>query len=584
MLSIGSCRAGLVVALVLSSLALVAAPVRARAATIPVVSIGDVSATEGTSTTRTVRFPVTLSAPATSTISVRYQIVGDTATAGTDVDTARGKFRTLTFGVGASGTTPVVKPIVVKLLPDSTDEPNETFRVLLSAPMNALLGRASGTGTIVDDDPIPNGFRASVGDVAIVEGNQANRKVTFTVALSQRAPNTVSLDYTVQALSASGGGDVVLPSQSRRLTFRKGASGYTPVAKTLTVSVVPDAVSEGDETFAVVLSNPSVGVLLADPTGIGRIIDDEPARRPLSGTAVRWPTLGQQAGYAAIAGRRFDVATPENEMKWDTIHPQAGQYNFVPADAIVDFANSRGEAIHGHALAWHSQNPSWLTNGGYTRDQLTLILRSHIDTVVGYYAGRVSLWDVVNEPIGDDAQLRSTIWSTGIGSDYLDIAFRAAHAADPNAQLYVNEYGVEGPGAKADALYAVVAGLVERGVPIDGVGFQAHVTPGGITAAGLQSQFARYAALDLDVAITELDVRLPVPPSPADLVAQATTYAIARDACIAAPNCTSLTMWGFTDAYSWIPGFLPGQGAALPWDEALSPKPAYASVAPLLRN
>lgn len=555
----------------------------AAPSTTPVVSIGDASIAEGTTVARNTTFTVSLSSPATATVTVPYRIVAGSASAGSDVDTVKGRVRTLTFARAASGVTPVAKTINVKVLPDSIDEPNETFAVVLSNPANAVLGRATGTGTIVDDDPIANGFRASVSDESIVEGDAGVRKVSFTVSLSQPATATVGLDYSVLPLSASAGTDVVVP-KPKRLTFTRAANGFTPVSKPITVSVAPDVLSEGDETFAVLLSNPSVGILLADATGIGRIIDDEPAQRPLAGAAVRWPTLGQQSGYAAIAGRRFDIITPENEMKWDTIEPQRGQFNFVPADAIVDFAAAHGEAVHGHALAWHSQNPAWLTNGGFSRDELVGILTSHINAVVGHYVGRVAVWDVVNEPIGDDAQLRPTIWSQGIGSDYGDLAFRAARAADPTAQLYVNEYGIEEPGPKADALYAFVSGLVARGVPIDGVGFQAHITPGAITTAGLQSQFARYAALGLEVSITELDVRIPVPATAAALAAQAATYVVARDACVTAPNCATFTTWGFTDAYSWIPAFLPGQGAALPWDEFLNPKPAYTSIAPLLRN
>ena len=200
------------------------------------------------------------------------------------------------------------------------------------------------------------------------------------------------------------------------------------------------------------------------------------------------------------------------------------------------------------------------------------------------YRGRVSVWDVVNEAIDDSAQLRTSVWSTGIGPDYLDIAFHAARAADPDAALYINDYSIEWSNAKADALYALVAGMVARGVPIDGVGFQAHLVPGLVSTTGLRAQFDRYGALGLDVAITELDVRIPLPATSGALSAQAATYAAVRDACLQAANCASLTTWGFTDAHSWIPGFFPGSGAALPWDAAYVPKPAYGEVAPLLRN
>jgi endo-1,4-beta-xylanase len=552
---------------------------RVEAAGIPGIGVGDVSISEGTASVRLAKFSVTLDRPSATTVTLQYRIVAQSATAGADVDTANGQVRTLTFRAGA-----VAKSISVKILPDSVDEPDETFAVVLSNPTNATLVRPSGLGTIRDDDPIGNGFLATVDDVSVVEGDERSRTLSFTVALSQRAPNSVSVEYLVEPLSATAGADVIVPAVPKLLTFKKGTSGFTPVAKTVVVTVLPDLVSEGDETFALRLQNPSVGMLLSDATGIGRIIDDEVPTQLLMGTAVSWPTLGQQAQYAAIAGQRFDILTPENEMKWDATEPQRGIFQFGAADAIVDFAVAHGQSVHGHALAWHWQNPAWLTNGGFGRAELIAILTNHVTTVMQHFDGKVSVWDVVNEPIGDDTQLRQTVWSQGIGSDYLDIAFHAARAADPDVELYVNEYNIEFSGPKADALYALVSGMVARGVPIDGVGFQVHTYLGGVTTAGLSNEFARYAALGLDVAVTELDVRLALPTTPASLESQAMTYVAVRDACVAAPNCSSFTTWGFTDAYSWIPAFFPGYGAALPWDAAYQPKPAYDVIEPLLRN
>jgi GH35 family endo-1,4-beta-xylanase len=556
----------------------------AGAATVPGVSVGDASVAEGTSTARPMMFAVTLSAPSAVAVSVQYRIVGVTATAGVDFK-ATAALHTLKFGLLRSGATAVVKYVSVPVLPNAVVAPDKTFSVILSNPSSGVtIVRAVGTGTILNDDPTPNGFRAAVSDESIAEGDQASRIVKFTVSLTQAAPARVSLDYTVQALSATAGSDFTAPIRVRHLVFSPGANGLTPISKVVPVAVLADTSSEGNETFALVLSNPSVGVAIARGTGIGTILDDDGPRRPLMGTAVRWPTLSTDTAYGAIAGRRFDVVTPENEMKWEATEPSRGVFAFGAADAIVSFAQQHGETVHGHALAWYSQNPAWLTGGTFSRQDLIDILNAHIAAIVGHFRGKVSMWDVVNEAIGDDAQLRPTIWSQGIGPDYVDIAFRAARAADPSALLFINDYNIEGPGPKADALYALVSGLVGRGVPIDGVGFQAHVTAGGISTAGLDSQFARYAALGLQVAVTELDVRLPLPADSTALAAQAATYTAAIDACVSAPNCQSFTTWGFTDEYSWIPSFLPGWGAALPWDANLQTKPAYNALAPYLRN
>ena len=123
-----------------------------------------------------------------------------------------------------------------------------------------------------------------------------------------------------------------------------------------------------------------------------------------------------------------------------------------------------------------SQLPAWLTEGTWTRDELIAIIREHITTVVGHYRGRVAAWDVVNEGVGDDGSLRDTIWLRGIGPEYIDMAFRWAHEADPDALLFYNDYAGEGLGTKSDAIYALVQGLLERGVPINGVGLQMHVS------------------------------------------------------------------------------------------------------------
>ena len=423
-----------------------------------------------------------------------------------------------------------------------------------------------------------------VGDAAIAEGTSTARTLIFAVTLDEPATANVSVQYRIVAGTATAGVDVdTARGAARTLLFRTGASGRTPVMRRVVVKILPDVIIEPDETFTVELTNPS-GATIVRATGLGTIIDDETVRRPLMGTAVRSATLAQEPAYASIAGSRFDLLTPENEMKWDVVEPQRGGFDFSAPDAIANFAVEHGQTVHGHTLAWHQQNPAWLTAGGFTRPELIDILTNHIATVVGRYRGVVSMWDVVNEAIGDNALVRPSVWTTGIGADAYDLAFFAARAADPNAKLYINDYNIEGPSSKSDALYALVSGMVTRGVPVDGVGFQTHRTLGSINVPGLRSQFDRYAALGLDVAITELDVRIPVPATATDLAAQAATYAVARDACLAAPNCRSITTWGFTDKHSWIPYFFTGLGAALPWDASLAPKPAYDVIAPLLRN
>jgi endo-1,4-beta-xylanase len=207
------------------------------------------------------------------------------------------------------------------------------------------------------------------------------------------------------------------------------------------------------------------------------------------------------------------------------------------------------------------------------------VLRGHIRTVVGHYRGKVTEWDVVNEAIDDKGAMRDSVWMRVIGPDYIDLAFQWAHEADPDAKLYYNDYELEYPGAKADAVAALVRGLVDRDTPIDGVGFQAHqLTVRKPTPTTFEAALRSYADLGLDVAITELDVGIYLPAKPANLEEQAVIYRDALATCLAVSRCRTLVTWGYTDKYSWIPGELAGFGDALPFDAAYRPKPAAKAL------
>jgi endo-1,4-beta-xylanase len=298
-----------------------------------------------------------------------------------------------------------------------------------------------------------------------------------------------------------------------------------------------------------------------------------------AGVSVQYGLL-QDKGYASAVARLFDTVTPENEMKWDVLHPERDRYDFGPADTIVDFARAHDLRVRGHTLVWHNQNPGWLLDGDFSRAQLIGILRDHIRTVLRHYRGKVAEWDVVNEAIDDDGKLRDTVWLRGIGPEYIPLAFRFAHEADPDAKLYYNDYGTERTGKKADAVYGLVAGLVRAKVPIDAVGFQTHVDAKPIP--GYEATLRRFAALGLDVALTEVDVRLPAEGGDED--EQARAYERIAAGCVALPRCRGIVFWGLDDKDSWVPAAYPGAGAATLFDEDLRPKPAYAAVRRALRG
>ncbi len=296
------------------------------------------------------------------------------------------------------------------------------------------------------------------------------------------------------------------------------------------------------------------------------------------GTAVDMSALDDDATYRRLVAREFNTVTAENVMKWGPLEPQRGVYDWAPADQLVDFARRNGQTVRGHTLIWHNQLPGWLTSGTFTPAEFRQILRRHIFEVVGHFKGRIWHWDVANEVIDDDGQLRDSIFLRTLGPGYIADAFRWAHQADPRARLYLNDYNNEGINAKSNAYYTLVQQLRRAGVPVHGYGMQGHfATQYGFPGDVLQNM-RRFEALGLETAFTEVDVRIPLPVDAAELQAQAQGYNTLMQACLLARRCVSYTVWGFTDRYSWVPGVFPGEGAANLFDENYQPKPAYDTI------
>jgi endo-1,4-beta-xylanase len=319
------------------------------------------------------------------------------------------------------------------------------------------------------------------------------------------------------------------------------------------------------------------------------------ARRLIIGAAAG-PGRLSEPQYADTLAAQFRQIEPEIHMKFGPIHPRPGSdasaYDFAPADKLVAFAQAHDMLVRGHCLVWHQQVANWVVGGVAAKtidsEKLKAILQNHISTVTGHYAGNVWAWDVVNEAFNDNGSLRSTIWydSPGIGlkdqgTAYIEQAFRWAHAADPKAKLFYNDYQAEVINAKSDAIYAMAKDFLARGAPIDGIGFQSHFNLDFDNPKTLESFVAnlkRFSDLGLEIHITELDVRVNAP-SAANLAAQAALYGKVTTVCLHNPNCRVLQTWGFTDKYSWIPAFFKGkQGWALPFDDSYQKKPAYNAI------
>ncbi|WP_037608559.1 endo-1,4-beta-xylanase [Streptacidiphilus rugosus] len=292
------------------------------------------------------------------------------------------------------------------------------------------------------------------------------------------------------------------------------------------------------------------------------------------GTALTQSNLSVPA-LTAVAAAQFDMVTPGNEMKWDTTEPSNGSYNFAPGDQIVSYAQSIGAKVRGHNLVWHSQLPSWVSS--LPTAQVQAAMEAHITTEATHYKGKVYSWDVVNEPFNEDGTLRQDAFYAAMGSGYIADALRTAHAADPGAKLYLNDYNIEGENAKSDAMYNLVSSLKAQGVPIDGVGLESHFILGQVPST-LQANMQRFAALGVNVAVTELDDRIQLPASSANLSQQASDYAAVVNACLTVTGCVGVSQWGVGDADSWIPGTFSGYGAATMYDNNYQPKPAYSAV------
>ncbi|MGO9088728.1 MAG: endo-1,4-beta-xylanase [Candidatus Sulfotelmatobacter sp.] len=309
----------------------------------------------------------------------------------------------------------------------------------------------------------------------------------------------------------------------------------------------------------------------------------------LVGAAVR-PSMFSEAAYSETLAREYNMIEPEDVMKWWVVR-RTPDFDFHEGDEVVGFAHAHGMKVRGHCLVWDHNNPAWLTQGNFTAAQLSHLLHEHISTMMKHYSGQVFAWDVVNEALDESGSPKDSPWYNqpgigfaGKGTAYVERAFRWAREADPHALLFYNEAEGEGLNRKSDAIYAMVKDFIQRGVPIDGVGLQLHISRLDLDTAAIGGNIARLTALGIQVHITELDVSLPVDPAngqarPEDLLRQAEVYRGVVRACLQHPGCTAIQTWGFTDKYSWIGSHSHGtRGAALFFDRAYKPKPAYDAM------
>ena len=285
--------------------------------------------------------------------------------------------------------------------------------------------------------------------------------------------------------------------------------------------------------------------------------------------------LLSQSTVTQLQSQQFNMVTPGNEMKWDTTEPSNGTFNFGPGDQIVSYAQANGERVRCHNLVWQSQLPSWVSS--LPASQVQAAMETHITTEAAHYKGNCYAWDVVNEPFNSDGSFVADPFYNAMGSGYIADALRTAHAADPNAKLYLNDYNIEGENAKSNAMFSLAQSLLAQGVPLNGIGFESHFILGQVPS-DMQANMQRFANLGLDVAVTELDDRITLPATSANLQQQATDFSTVVKDCLGVSRCVGVTQWAVGDADSWVPGTFSGQGAATMFDQNYNPKPAFSAV------
>ena len=303
------------------------------------------------------------------------------------------------------------------------------------------------------------------------------------------------------------------------------------------------------------------------------------------GAAVNVNLLQNNTKYSGVVKHEFNSLTAENVMKFSRLHPSENSYTWNEADYLVSFAQLNNKRVHGHTLIWHNSLPAWVTAFSGDSAAWENLLKTHIQTVVAHFKGKVTSWDVVNEAFNDDGTLRNSIWRQKLGDDYIARCFQYAAAADPDALLFYNDYGHEYSAPKRTAITNYLASLKTRGIPVHGIGMQFH-TRYTQTDANIAAAITAAAATGLKVHISELDVAL----NPDNIQVWTYTSTLATQqaakykfivktfSAIPAAQQYGITTWNVGDADSWIPGEYSRPDWPLPFDASYNRKAAYYGI------
>jgi endo-1,4-beta-xylanase len=308
---------------------------------------------------------------------------------------------------------------------------------------------------------------------------------------------------------------------------------------------------------------------------------DSPGQRERAGHEEAYPKYDEIMWKSG----EFGQTTPTNGLKWLFTEPEQGVFNFTEGEIVSSKAKKAGQYLRCHALVWHSQLAPWVETTEWTKESLRAAIVSHITKVAGHWKGKCYAWDVVNEALNEDGTYRESLFYNVLGEEYIKLAFSTAAEVDPSAKLYYNDYNLESPSKKTEGALRIVKMLKDAKIKIDGVGLQAHlVAESHPTLDQHIDAIKGFANAGVEVALTELDVRLQTPANTTNLAQQKESYKNVVGACVQVKGCIGVTIWDFYDPFSWVPYVFSGEGAALLWFEDFTKHPAYDGVVEALTN